>query len=68
MALTVVSQADLDYVRVEQVIAFIAANYTQHPTLEDIAAHVHISPFHFSRLFTRWAGIRPQRFGRFLTK
>ncbi|UOQ65868.1 bifunctional transcriptional activator/DNA repair enzyme AdaA [Hymenobacter volaticus] len=68
MALHLTSQVALDYARVEQAIAFIAANYTQHPTLEDIAAHVHVSPFHFNRLFTRWAGISPQRFVRFLTK
>ena len=68
MASTVISQAELDFARVEQAIAFIAANYTRHPTLEEIAAHVHVSPFHFNRLFTRWAGISPQRFMRFLTK
>ncbi|UOG74497.1 methylated-DNA--[protein]-cysteine S-methyltransferase [Hymenobacter tibetensis] len=68
MSATLLSQSGLDYARVEQAIAFIAKHHTQQPTLEDIAAHVHISPFHFSRLFTRWAGTSPQRFMRFLTK
>lgn len=62
------SQAQLDYARVEQAIEYIAARFTQRPTLEAIAAHVHLSPFHFNRLFTRWAGTSPQRFLRFLTK
>ncbi|RYU78488.1 methylated-DNA--[protein]-cysteine S-methyltransferase [Hymenobacter persicinus] len=62
------SQAALDYARVEQAIAFIAAHVTEQPSLEQIAAHVHLSPFHFTRLFTRWAGTSPQRFLRFLTK
>ncbi|HEX8428447.1 methylated-DNA--[protein]-cysteine S-methyltransferase [Hymenobacter sp.] len=62
------SQADLDYIRVERAIAFIAAHYTQQPTLEAIAAHVHLSPFHFNRLFSKWAATSPQRFMRFLTK
>lgn len=62
------SQAALDYARVEQAIAFIAGRFTDHPSLADIAAHVHLSPFHFDRLFTRWAGTSPQRFLRFLTK
>ncbi|WP_151085727.1 bifunctional transcriptional activator/DNA repair enzyme AdaA [Hymenobacter baengnokdamensis] len=62
------TQASLDYTRVEQAISFIAGHVAQQPSLEEIAAHVHLSPFHFNRLFTRWAGISPQRFLRFLTK
>ncbi|GAA3933477.1 methylated-DNA--[protein]-cysteine S-methyltransferase [Hymenobacter algoricola] len=62
------AQAALDYARVEQAIEYIAARFTEHPSLDEIAAHVHLSPFHFTRLFTRWAGTSPQRFLRFLTK
>ncbi|QNH63486.1 bifunctional transcriptional activator/DNA repair enzyme AdaA [Hymenobacter sediminicola] len=62
------SQAELDYARVEQAIEYIAAHFMEQPALEDIASHVHLSPFHFNRLFTRWAGTSPQRFLRFLTK
>ena len=62
------SQAALDYARVERAIEFIAAHATRQPSLDEIAAHVHLSPFHFNRLFTRWAGTSPQRFLRFLTK
>ncbi|UPL47882.1 bifunctional transcriptional activator/DNA repair enzyme AdaA [Hymenobacter sublimis] len=62
------TQAELDYARVEQAIGYIAAHFTAQPSLHDIAAHVHLSPFHFNRLFTRWAGTSPQRFLRFLTK
>lgn len=62
------SQAELDYARVEQAIEFIAAHVAEQPSLEAIAAHVHLSPFHFNRLFARWAGTSPQRFLRFLTK
>lgn len=62
------SQSELDYTRVEQAISYIADRFKEHPTLEEVAAHVHLSPFHFDRLFTRWAGISPQRFMRFLTK
>lgn len=62
------AQAALDYARVEQAITFIARRFTDHPSLADIAAHVHLSPFHFDRLFARWAGTTPQRFLRYLTK
>ena len=61
-------QAELDYGRIEQAITFIADHFTGRPSLAEIADHVHVSPFHFNRLFTHWAGTSPQRFLRFLTK
>ncbi|WP_375263584.1 methylated-DNA--[protein]-cysteine S-methyltransferase [Palleronia sp.] len=36
-------------------------------TLEEIAAEMNLSPAHFQRLFSRWAGISPKRFQQFLT-
>ena len=60
-------QAALDYERVEKAIAYIQENFKQRPTLPDVADHVHLSPFHFERLFSRWAGTTPQRFMRYLT-
>jgi AraC family transcriptional regulator of adaptative response/methylated-DNA-[protein]-cysteine methyltransferase len=35
--------------------------------LEELAAHVGMSRFHFQRLFSRWAGVSPKRFLQFLT-
>jgi AraC family transcriptional regulator, regulatory protein of adaptative response / methylated-DNA-[protein]-cysteine methyltransferase len=60
-------QAALDYERVEKAIDYIEAHFKQRPALPDIADHVHLSPFHFERLFVRWAGTTPQRFMRYLT-
>lgn len=59
--------APTDYDRIARAIAFIAESVTHQPTLEDIAAHVHLSPFHFQRVFTRWAGVSPKKFLQFLT-
>lgn len=56
-----------DYDRIAAAMAFIAAHRTEHPSLEEIAAHVHLSPFHFQRLFCRWAGTTPKRFQQALT-
>jgi AraC family transcriptional regulator, regulatory protein of adaptative response / methylated-DNA-[protein]-cysteine methyltransferase len=56
-----------DYDRVARAIAFISEHVAVQPSLEDIAAHVHLSPFHFQRLFCRWAGITPKRFLQVLT-
>lgn len=36
-------------------------------TLEDIARQMHMSPAHFQRLFSRWAGVSPKRFQQWLT-
>ncbi|MGZ5248532.1 MAG: methylated-DNA--[protein]-cysteine S-methyltransferase, partial [Flavitalea sp.] len=48
-------------------IHYITSNYKQQPTLEEIAAQVNLSPFHFQRMFTDWAGISPKKFLQFLT-
>src|SRR5271169_4529985 len=62
------SQAAMDYRRVERALRFLNANYLQRPNLDEIAAHIHLSPFHFERLFQRWAGTSPKRFLQHLTK
>ena len=62
------SQAALDYRRIETALHYIEANFQNQPNLQEIAAAVHLSPFHFERMFSRWAGTTPQRFLRFLTK
>ncbi|CAM4208092.1 methylated-DNA--[protein]-cysteine S-methyltransferase [Palleronia rufa] len=36
-------------------------------SLEDIAAEMGLSPAHFQRLFSRWAGVSPKRFQQYLT-
>ena len=56
-----------DYERIAKAIAYISQNVTAQPTLDEIAAHVHLSPFHFQRLFSRWAGTTPKRFLQVLT-
>ena len=56
-----------DYQRIAQAIEFINANAKQHPSLENIAAHLHLSPFHFQRLFSQWAGVAPKKYLQILT-
>ena len=38
----------------------------QDLTLEDIAREMNLSPAHFQRIFSRWAGISPKRFQQYL--
>jgi AraC family transcriptional regulator of adaptative response/methylated-DNA-[protein]-cysteine methyltransferase len=35
--------------------------------LEDLAAEMNLSPAHFQRIFSRWAGVSPKRFQQWLT-
>ena len=57
-----------DYSLVEQAILYLDNHYKEQPSLEEVAASVGLSEFHFQRMFTRWAGISPKRFLQFLTK
>jgi AraC family transcriptional regulator of adaptative response/methylated-DNA-[protein]-cysteine methyltransferase len=62
------AQLSEDYDRIEQAILFLESNYQAQPGLSEVAASVHLSEYHFQRLFTRWVGISPKRFLQFLTK
>ena len=58
---------DSDYRRIEQTIRYLEQHLHDQPGLEQLAAQVHLSPFHFQRLFTRWSGVSPKRFLQYLT-
>jgi len=62
------SQAAIDYERIEKAIQFLADNFHSQPNLKQIAGNIHVSEYHFQRLFSRWVGISPKRFLQFLTK
>lgn len=56
-----------DYHRVEAALRYLEERWPEHPSLDDVAKHIGLSPFHFQRLFHRWAGITPHRFMQHLT-
>jgi AraC family transcriptional regulator of adaptative response/methylated-DNA-[protein]-cysteine methyltransferase len=56
-----------DYSKVATAIHFINQNSDQQPELDNVAAHLDLSPSHFQRLFQRWAGVSPKRFLKYLT-
>ena len=60
-------ESAVNYKRIEQAISYITENYTEQPSLKEIASSVHLSEFHFQRMFQRWAGITPKKFMQFLT-
>lgn len=48
-------------------IRHLVENWQDQPALGELAEVAGMSPFHFQRLFTQWAGISPKRFLQFLT-
>ena len=60
-------QPEIDFNRVARGIGYIAAHFRAAPALEEIAAAAHLSPFHFQRMFTAWAGVSPTNFSRYLS-
>ena len=57
-----------DYYRIEQALRYLQANHRRQPSLAEVAESVHLSEYHFQRLFLRWVGISPKRFLQYLTK
>lgn len=48
-------------------IEYIETHRAEHPCLADIAAAAGLSPAHFQRVFTAWAGVSPKKYQQFLT-
>ncbi|EIK43872.1 methylated-DNA/protein-cysteine methyltransferase [Cellvibrio sp. BR] len=60
-------QHDIDYARIAAAINFIKDHLQDQPSLDEIATAVQLSPFHFQKLFTEWAGVSPKKFMQYLT-
>lgn len=61
------TQDSTTYQKIEEAIGYLNQNFRQQPNLEDIAEKVHLSPFHFQRLFSDWAGVSPKKFLQYLS-
>jgi AraC family transcriptional regulator of adaptative response/methylated-DNA-[protein]-cysteine methyltransferase len=61
------TQEHIDYKRIAEAIGYIRQHFKQQPSLDEIAEQVHLSPFHFQRLFSDWAGVSPKKFLQFLS-
>ena len=60
-------QTHINYLRIEKAIQYLQDNFQRQPDLDEVAASVHLSPYHFQRIFSEWAGISPKRFLQYLT-
>lgn len=56
-----------DYERIAEAIDYITSHVKEQPSLDDVAKRLGLSPYHFQRLFSRWAGVSPKRFLQTLT-
>ena len=56
-----------DYERIEKAIIYLKDNFKEQPDLDSIAKQVHLSPFHFQRMFKDWAGVSPKKFVQFIS-
>lgn len=56
-----------DYERIEKAIGYIAGNFQQQPDLDAVAKQIHLSPFHFQRMFKDWAGVSPKKFLQYIS-
>lgn len=55
-------QQEINYNRIAEAIEYIKNNFKDQPNLDEVAEQVHLSPFHFQRLFREWAGTTPKKF------
>ncbi|MEJ7677451.1 MAG: helix-turn-helix domain-containing protein [Segetibacter sp.] len=61
------AQEQTNYSRIAEAIDYIKSNFKTQPGLDEVAEKINISPFHFQRLFTEWAGVSPKKFLQFIT-
>jgi AraC family transcriptional regulator, regulatory protein of adaptative response / methylated-DNA-[protein]-cysteine methyltransferase len=60
-------QEYFNYNRIAEAIEYIKTNFKRQPSLEEVAEQVHLSPFHFQRLFSEWAGTTPKKFLQYIS-
>jgi AraC family transcriptional regulator of adaptative response/methylated-DNA-[protein]-cysteine methyltransferase len=61
------TQEHITYHRIAQAIEYISTNFRQQPNLDEVANKINLSPYHFQRLFSEWAGTSPKKFLQYIT-
>jgi AraC family transcriptional regulator of adaptative response/methylated-DNA-[protein]-cysteine methyltransferase len=60
-------QEYINYQRIAEAITYIKENFRDQPSLDQVAEKVNLSPFHFQKLFTDWAGVSPKKFLQYIS-
>lgn len=61
------AQEHINFNRIAEAIDYLRENYSRQPELAEVAEKVHLSPYHFQRLFTDWAGTSPKKFLQYIS-
>jgi len=61
------TQSNLNYNRIASAIEYIQHHFKEQPNLDEVAEKIHLSPAHFQRLFTDWAGTSPKKFLQYIS-
>ncbi len=56
------------YQLIGEALHWLCHNQQEQPSLEELAAHIGLSPHYLQRLFQQWVGITPKQFLKYLTK
>ena len=51
-----------NYLKIKDAIEYIDTNFKDQPSIEEMALHVKLSKFHFSRIFKEYVGVTPKQF------
>lgn len=60
-------QENINYKRIAEAIGYLTENFKTQPNIDEVAGRIHLSPSHFNRLFTEWAGTSPKRFLQYIS-
>lgn len=61
------TQDRINFDRIAEAITYIQNNYQSQPSLDEVAEQIHVSPFHFQRMFSEWAGTSPKKFLQYIS-
>ncbi|KAA0127018.1 methylated-DNA--[protein]-cysteine S-methyltransferase [Chryseobacterium sp. SN22] len=61
------TQNQIDYERIAKAIDYIRSNFKLQPGLEEVAEEISLSPAHFQKMFSDWAGTSPKKFLQFIS-
>ena len=60
-------QDEINYSRITKAIEYIKDHFREQPGLDQIAEHVNLSPSHFQKIFSEWAGTTPKKFLQYIS-